>query len=664
VRTDPVTLTNSEEPLNPPDLGGGGNFGPIDSTVYAGEPGDNRVWLPGNTALPAAGGLWNATDKAALDKRDADIENINREFFAVDPALAWRPSGAELFTGTNISTLHETHAKATEALGKLTAAVDALKTALSNGAVEQHIGRQRDLIGPGLDAFAASAAAAKTELPKQLQIAGEAANNGFQEMRGENLDVRRKITQLMGSATSVGERGAALPDVNRANTALASNGVTTAVAAITALTGNISAPGAVEKQIGAAPPGNAPPAASVSPVSLSNVPPGALTPVENTNTTPGNLTTSENKNSTNEIAKLLGQLANTAVPLAQQAAQLPQQAAAPLAQQAAGIPQQVANAIGRNPNDILRQLSGGGPQNAKLANAEQAAAAKDAQADRAAATQVAFTAPKPAEAAALGAPGSPARPNQLDATGKPADKDGDGKVDADAVPLSKSAVKPFDLSVPVDGQNVMVKGITDPRVGEMMLNMADARAGDPMSVLDATRSAGMNIQALGDPLDPDQAKVGDAVIGDTKSGLFLGDGKVLTSSGQVENMNDVLGESGFVSQIPLPELPDTPPADKPGTITIGDTSPSAANNPSGPAAVSAPETGPPPEPATSPPQPPISAAAPPATPAPAAPAPAPTPAAPAPPVAADTALLAAESPVPAGSGPTKKVPYEGQALGG
>jgi hypothetical protein len=464
---------------------------------------------------------------------------------------------------------------------------------------------------------------------------------------------------------------ATLPDVSQPSRI---GGVAEAVGEMVALTGRVTTPGRIDAQIVDTRP--------VSNRSTDNsgggdvaLPGVAVTPPDLT--TPGPApavapTAAGAKPSTDDIAKILAQLGAGAGPLAQQAAQLPQQ----LAQQAAGIPQQAANAIrnaAQNPNNVLRNLRGADPQNAQLAASRQAAAA-DAATDRAAATQVAYTPPNPAAAAALGAPGSPARPNQLDATGKPVDKDGDGKVDKDAVPLSKATVKPFDLSIPAAGQNAMVKGVPDPRIGEMMLNMSDARSGNPMSVLESAKAAGMDIPALGDPMDPDKAKVGDAVIGDTQSGLYMGDGKVLTSSGTVENMDDVLGESGFVSQIPLPELPDNPPgggegaADKPGTITVGDTTPPATNTSGAAAAVSSvPESGTAPEPAKSPP--PASAvAAPPSDPAPAAPvpapAPAPAPAPTAPPAATDTTLLAAESPVPVGGGLPQQIPYEGRPLGG
>jgi hypothetical protein len=190
----------------------------------------------------------------------------------------------------------------------------------------------------------------------------------------------------------------------------------------------------------------------------------------------------------------------------------------------------------------------------------------------------------------------------------------------------------------------------------MMLDMADAKGGSPMSVLDAAKTAGMDIPALGDPMDPKLAKVGDAVIGDAQSGIYLGDDKVLTSTGLVENLNDVLGKDGFVSQIPLPELPDAPPGGDgktPPAVTVSTTH-------DGSTPTAAPVT----QLAAAPP-PPAAPVPPPAAHAPAAPAPEAAPVSAAPPAALPPAAPA-PAVVPAvgpGGGLPKKVPYEGHALG-
>lgn len=275
-------------------------------------------------------------------------------------------------------------------------------------------------------------------------------------------------------------------------------------------------------------------------------------------------------------------------------------------------------------------------------------------------------------------PGSDARPHQLDANGRPADKNGDGKVDRDATPLSKKTVKPFDLSVPADGKNMQVQGIPDPRVGEMMLTMADANDDRPVAVLDAARASGMDLTSLGDPKDPAAVEVGDAVIGAVQSGIYLGQDMVLTSTGAVMDIVDVLGDAGdgFVADIPLPELPDDVPGE--GDDKLGE--------PGGPAV---PQTGPPIDPVThtsgddAPP--PVVAAAPsaaavaqparttvpdeePGRPEPVAQAPVPPPAepepAPAPPSGPTPTQPVQRHPqTPAGDGRPRQVAYQGRALG-
>lgn len=104
-----------------------------------------------------------------------------------------------------------------------------------------------------------------------------------------------------------------------------------------------------------------------------------------------------------------------------------------------------------------------------------------------------------------------------------------------------------------------MKNIPDPRLGEMMLNMADATADKPCSVIDAAKASGMDLTSLGDPIDPEDVQVGNAVIGAYQSGMYLGEGLVMTSTGLIENLAEVLGDNGFISEIPLPDLPDDAP---------------------------------------------------------------------------------------------------------
>lgn len=661
-----------------------GAFDGTTSPIYTAEPGDGRVWLPGNATLPQM----SDADTAALLERDGTIAAINQSLFGVDPALAWRPDGARLpVTGTNISTLGDTYNQAGDLLGKFAAAVAALGVVLDAGSAEPIIAEQRDRMRPALVALD-TAAAGGMDLPGILAAGAIAANDGFHQLRGQNLDLRRamaeRVDQTIGAAQrALAPTGAHLTSasLNGAFTelpAVASPSriadVATAAAGIKTLTSHITTPATVAKQDMTAAPasnrstngnGNGSPADNAGGLGggrggeLPAALPGALPGGSPAAVAP--TSTGSKGFAADDLSKLLTQLSTPAAPLAQQAAQLPQQFAA-LPQQAAQLPQQLANAVQRGaqtPNQLLRKLRGDDPENARL-TADERAAADSAKGDRAAATAVAYTPPKPAEAAALGAAGTPARPHQLDATGKPVDRNADGKVDDNAVPLSKRTVKPFDLSVPADSQNVQVKGVPDPRVGEMMLDMADAKGGSPVSVLDAAKAAGMDIPALGDPMDPKLAKVGDAVIGDAQSGIYLGDDKVLTSTGLVENLHDVLGKDGFVSQIPLPELPDAPPVGEgkaPPAVTV-----STTHDGSAPAAAPVSQLASTPPPPAAPVSPPAAHAH--AAPTPeAAPVSAAPPAAPAPPAPAPAVVPAAAPAAGPGGGLPKKVPYEGHALG-
>lgn len=663
----------------------------LDGTVYNAPPGDGRAWLPGNAGLPST---LAASDKDVLVDRDQAIQRLNESMFGVDPALAWKPSGAELpETGTNISTLGQTHDKSTELLGKFDAAVTALSKSLDDAAAaEPLIAEQRDRVRPALQSLATAVQEAAKSLPPALSAGAIAANDAFHQLRGQNLSLRAEMARRLfhgnGNMPGTPSRGApsfnpqalavgVLRDLPAVSAPSRVDGVAAAAADIAKLTQATTAPAPIGKEN--VPSGNGQGRDGVtSPVvngggnGLGAV--GGLGDGAGMGAAAGNAQgAGEGKAKSglndDEISRLLNQLTPIAAPLAQQAAQIPQQLTAPfapLAQQAGQIPQQAANALRQavqNPDALLSRLRGDAPENARLTDAERAAAADTAARDRDAAT-VAYTPPKPAEAAALGAPGSPARPHQLDATGKPVDRNGDGKVDDNAVPLSKKTVKPFDLSVPADGQNIKVKGVPDPRIGEMMLDMADAKGSQPMSVQDAAKAAGMDIPALGDPMDPKLAKVGDAIVGDAQSGIYLGDGKVLTSTGLVENLDDVVGRDGFAAKIPLPELPDTAPGGeaKHDAVTVSDTTPKhdgAASQPpaAAPAGDSAPTAAVIKTAADIPAAPPAPPAAP-ITAPPAAPLP-PLPADPAPPAPAPAVPPAA----PAGGKVPQAVPYEGRALG-
>lgn len=627
---------------------------PVAAGAPADAPSDGRLWLPGNSSLP----LLSDEASAALDRLDSAIESHNTTLFGVNPSLAWFPDGAKLpVTGTNVSTLGGAYDKASTLIPLWRTRIEELRTALE-GSGEYLINQQLVALREPITRLS-TAAEDSRPLNSMLAAGGVAANDTFHQMRGEALNKRRQISEIVatreGRLTEIPAVAAHLDKADAAERqgrdigALASRIPAPATAA-----GAPAAAPAARPTSGSATPTSAAPAARAG---------GAPAGVGGPGSSAGSGNASSGK-STDDLAKLLSGLGGSAMPQIPNPAQAmaplaqaAQQAAKPLAQAAEPLNQ----AVKTMPEELLKALRGADPANDKAA-AVDTAASRAADSDRAAATSPTVVLPAAAPVSGLGVPGSDARTHQLDANGKPVDKDGDGKVDKDAVPLSKKTVKPFDLAVPVDGANVQVAGVPDPRIGEMMLQMAGAGEDRPVSVLDAAKAAGMDITSLGDPINPAQAETGNAVIGAEKSGIYLGDGRVLTSTGEMTDLDSVVGEDGFIAEVPLPELPEETPA---GDAQTAPSSAGAAPLPPleplpSQAAVPAEDvTAPPPaaEPAPAAPTPPEAGAA---------PVPAPAPAAPAPPVA--TPPLPAQAPAdesaPRGTGGLpQQVAYQGRALG-
>lgn len=552
-------------------------------------PGDGRVWLPGNAELPRL----NDEDTAALNRLDAAVESFNEQFFHVDPALAWFPDGAQLpSTGTNISTLGDTFNAVNAVLPKWRVAIEELSTAFEGSGeylIHQQLERIRDSI-----ADATSAVESSQSLPGLVSKAGVAVNDAFHQLRGEQLGKRSEMAEIvaglrerlrMGDPMNPGWGFLAAEDVD--TTELTARGAFAEISPVSSSLDTIAPAQQRGRDIGALA-ATLPTVTALSPTALAtqdantidsdsqassdtaastpaatasaSVPSAAPSPASS----PGSSTSSPGQNSSSDSGSSLADLLSTLGSQSGDAAQTPSaaQAAQPLqqaAQQAAQPLEQMAQTAAGLPDELLKALREAEADQTDAAEADTPAA-EAAAADRDAATSSTFVMPGAASPSTLGAPGSDARPNQLDANGKPVDKNGDGKVDEDAVPLSKNTVRPFDLSLSADGENLVVAGVTDPRLGEMMLNMAQASEDAPMAVLEAAAAAGMPLESLGDPLDPDQARVGDAVVGDTMSGIYLGEGAVLTSTGEVTDLWEVVGDNGFVAEIPLPELPDDPAA--------------------------------------------------------------------------------------------------------
>lgn len=581
-RLDPATLLARLKESGPkPNVESGPTPSPSPASTAAasglqsGPPSGDRKWLQGNAVLPQL----DPSDNDALNKLDASIEALNQAWFVVDPAQAWFPDGARFpGTGSNLSTLGGTYDLAKSLIPQWRIAIDALlKTFEGSGEylIEQQLTKIRDSI----TTLAGDAEASK-DLHNAIARYGIAANDSFQQLRGEELAKRKDIADTAkelarsqmnlhlphgivvtddavdkADVTSYSSRGefatiAPLPsslskaeEVARQGAAIAALGkqiTTPAAVAQEVVNGNATETGAGNgTRLAAAPAGRA-----GAPAAAPGGRPGAPSPA------------GASKSASSDLSKLLSSLGTGGLGQQLPAAMAPAQQAA---QQAAQPLAQAAQQAGKVPEELLKSLKGESPANQRHAGPDTPAA-RAADKDRTAATTATFAPPGPAAPKAVGTPGSDARPHQLDATGKPVDKEHTGKVDKDAVPLSKRSIKPFDLTVPANGHNVQVRSVPDPRLGEMMLNLADATAEKPCSVLDAAKASGMDLTSLGDPIDPADVQVGDAVIGAYQSGMYIGEGLVVTSTGLIEDLAEVLGDHGFISEVPLPDLPEDAPA--------------------------------------------------------------------------------------------------------
>ncbi|MDO3312707.1 MULTISPECIES: hypothetical protein [Mycobacteroides] len=679
-RLDPATLVarlkdaGSHTDGTSPDSGSPAPAGttPAISTLLSGPPDGERKWLQGNAVLPAL----DPSDNTALNALDAGIEALNQSWFVVDPAQAWFPDGARFpGSGTNISSLNATYDLAKNLIPQWRIAIDTLLKAFE-GSGEQLIEQQLVKIRASLTTLATDAESS-SDLHNQIARYGIAANDSFQQLRGEELAKRKDIADTAREVARA-KMNASLPQgihvtdeaVDKADvTAYNSRGefvkiapVATTLSKTDEVTRHGAAIAAIAKQITVP--------ATVAPELISAGVTGADNGTAHVTTQAGRPGTSvaapggrpgastpagAGKGATSDLSKLLSALGTGGLGQQLPGAIAPaQQAAQPLNQAA----QQAAQQAGKVPEELLKSLKSAAPDNQRHTGLDTAAA-KAAGKDRSAATTATFSPPGQATPKSVGMPGSDARPHQLDATGKPVDKEHTGKVDKDAVPLSKKSIKPFDLAVPANGHNVQVKNIPDPRLGEMMLNMADATADKPCSVIDAAKASGMDLTSLGDPIDPEDVQVGNAVIGAYQSGMYLGEGLVMTSTGLIENLAEVLGDNGFISEIPLPDLPD----DAPLPSANGEAPP--ANPAPAPSDSAARDVTPlPPNPAPAVPNAAPAPAATPAEPAAAPPQVAPTPPPPPPvqPSAPPAPPAAAPEVAPTGPMP-QQVNYQGHALG-
>lgn len=215
-------------------------------------------------------------------------------------------------------------------------------------------------------------------------------------------------------------------------------------------------------------------------------------------------------------------------------------------------------------------------------------------------------------------PGDRVRPSQLGADMKPLDKDGDGRMDADAIaPTQHNMDKDQDGQPDKVATAVMIGGVPhavsvdDPRLLEMMNTLGAATPDHPADVLDAAAQAGMPLSGYGQFLDdPMSAKTGDVLTGSKGTGMYLEGGQVLMEDGTRKPLIDVFEfrppHSGFF-RLELPPLPvgddegdhGAAPAAEPAVPPVGQdpqpsTPPAAPAQPAPPTPVEAAPAPPPP----------------------------------------------------------------------
>lgn len=118
-----------------------------------------------------------------------------------------------------------------------------------------------------------------------------------------------------------------------------------------------------------------------------------------------------------------------------------------------------------------------------------------------------------------------------------------------------------DGPVPITvGEDTYEVNVPDTRIGEMMDHLAqNASPGNPVSVLDAAKATGTELADYGSKIDDvSQIKPGDIVHSDKGTGFYMGDGKVLTETGEVKPLGDVLDMMSMDPEAGVfrPELPE------------------------------------------------------------------------------------------------------------
>jgi hypothetical protein len=138
-------------------------------------------------------------------------------------------------------------------------------------------------------------------------------------------------------------------------------------------------------------------------------------------------------------------------------------------------------------------------------------------------------------------PGDPVRPGQLGADGKPLDKDGDGKMDADAVaPSAENSHNDKHITMKTkDGEDVDVE-FADPRTAEIASRLLEGTADTPVSIHDAATATGLDINGNGRGIDIAEMRIGDVLENHGERGVIVNQEYVVTESGELKPLHEML----------------------------------------------------------------------------------------------------------------------------
>lgn len=164
-------------------------------------------------------------------------------------------------------------------------------------------------------------------------------------------------------------------------------------------------------------------------------------------------------------------------------------------------------------------------------------------------------------------PGDQVRPGAVGGDGNLLDKDGDGRMDTDAVSPTKENADPDGDGVNnVIGTPVNINGephvinTHDPRLNEIMSRLAVADPDNIKPILEAAKESGVDISDYGHVVPTLEISPGDVVVG-TDRGMYLGAGNVLTEGGEIKTLPEVMDYANSqpkAFRLELPELPSDP----------------------------------------------------------------------------------------------------------